>query len=240
MNKPDRRQFLLSAFPFFWRKRPFLTLEQIRFQVLRHGRSPRRYLLIHGNEETARTVLEAHLETHLGNAYLVTGHERYVALDSGKLDPNRMFSREGAEKNLRSLNPDWSPEKIESALNTLDRGRPNLLQHLFPPPGGRLVALHNNSDSYSVKDEIPISDETSIRQPDNPHAFFLCTNPQDYAALAKSPYNVVWQWRAPKEDDGSLSRLSALRGVRYINLEVHLGEAERQKEMLDWMEKALP
>ncbi len=240
MNNPDRRQFLLAGFPFFWRKRPFLTLDHISFQVLRNGRGPHRYVLIHGNEETAREVLETHMQTQQGAAYLVTGHERYVPIDSGKLDPNRMFSREGAAKNLRVLNPDWPPEKIESALDALDRGRPDLLQHLFPPPGSRIVALHNNSDAYSVQDEVPISDDTSIRQPDDPHAFFLCTYPQDFAALSKSPYNVVWQWRAPTEDDGSLSRLAALRGVRYINLEVRQGDAAKQKEMLAWLEKSLP
>jgi hypothetical protein len=46
----------------------------------------------------------------------------------------------------------------------------------------------------------------------------------------------VLQKAAPKEDDGSLSRLAAARGVRYVNLEVGLGHAGRQKEMLDWIE----
>jgi hypothetical protein len=236
----DRRQFLLVSFPFFWRKRPFLTLDQVRFQVIHRGRSPHRYLLIHGNEESAREVLLDHMRSHPGVAYLVTGHERYVTVNSARLDPNRMFSREGAAKNLRALNPDLRQEKLESVLHTLDKGRKNLEQHLFPPLGGRLVALHNNSQGYSVKDEIPISDDTSIPQPDRPHEFFLCTDLSDYVTLRTSPYNVVWQWRAPRADDGSLSRLAARRGARYINLEVSLGDRAKQVEMLDWLEKKLP
>ena len=98
------------------------------------------------------------------------------------------------------------------------------------------MALHNNGEGYSVADEQPISDAGSIREPGNPHAFLLCTDEGDFRKLSTSPYNVVLQNKAPKEDDGSLSRLAAARGVRYVNLEVGLGHAGRQKEMLDWVE----
>jgi hypothetical protein len=47
---------------------------------------------------------------------------------------------------------------------------------------------------------------------------------------------VVLQQHAPKQDDGSLSRLAAARGVRYVNLEVELGNADRQQEMMRWLE----
>ena len=122
------------------------------------------------------------------------------------------------------------------ALDELDRGRPKLVRALTPPPGGLMFAMHNNSESYSVTDEVPISDQTSLRQPGNPHAFFLCTDPNDFDVLKNSPYNVVLQQHGPKIDDGSLSRLAAARGFRYANLEVALGQAERQREMLTWLE----
>jgi hypothetical protein len=239
VSNPNRREFLFSSFPFFWRKRPFETLDGISFQVIRHDRSPHRYLLIHGNEETAREVLIAHMRQAKGIAYLVTGHDRNVPIDSGKLDPNRMFSGEGAEKNLRTLNPEWSAERLHKALHKLDRGRAKLVSRLLPPPDGRLVALHNNSQGYSVKDEVASSDEVSLKDPDHPHEFFLCTDAGDFAILATSPYNVVFQRKLPKEDDGSLSRLSARQGVRYINLEVTLGEKAKQMEMLGWLEQHL-
>jgi hypothetical protein len=245
VSKLDRREFLLlGSFPFFWRKQPFATLDGIRFQVIRNGKSPHRYLFLHGNEETAREVLTGHMRQHEGIAHLVTGHERNVPIEpekhvAGKFDPNRIFSRAGAEKNLRTLNPEWNAERLRKALDKLDRGREKLVGALFPPPDGRLVALHNNSQGYSVKDEVPISDDTSLREPDHPREFFLCTDPGDYAIMATSPYNVVFQRRAPKEDDGSLSRLAAKRGVRYINLEAALGESKKQAEMMDWLEKHL-
>jgi hypothetical protein len=147
-----------------------------------------------------------------------------------------MFSRAGAEASLKRLNPDLAPERLQAALNLLDRGRERLVRALVPPKGGLLVALHNNSEGYSVKDEVAISDETSLREEGNPHAFFLCTDSKDFAVLKTSPYNVVLQQQAPKEDDGSLSRLAAARGVRYVNLEVGLGNADRQQEMMRWLE----
>ncbi|HZR03923.1 MAG TPA: hypothetical protein VFA81_12205 [Burkholderiales bacterium] len=239
VSKLNRREFLLGSFPFFWRKRPFETLDGIRFQVIRKDKSLHHYLLIHGNEETAREVLVTHMHQAKGIAYLVTGHERNVTIASGQLDPNRMFSREGAEKSLRSLNPDWSPERLHKALHKLDHGRAKLVSRLFPPPDGRLVALHNNSQGYSVKDEVPSSDALSLKDADHPHEFFLCTDAGDFAILATSPYNVVFQRKMPNEDDGSLSRLAARRGVRYINLEVTLGEKAKQVEMLGWLEAHL-
>ena len=231
----SRREFLA----FGWL--PFLQPRRIRlagagFRIVRNGHATRRYLLIHGNEETARAVLTRHLETHEGIGYLVESHTRNVTVDSAQLDPNRMFSRAGAEANLKRLNPDLAPDRLQAALNLLDRGRERLVRALVPPKGGLLVALHNNSEGYSIRDEVDIGDETSLREPGNPHAFFLCTDTKDFAVLKTSPYNVVLQQHAPREDDGSLSRLAAARGVRYVNLEVGLGHADRQREMMRWLE----
>jgi len=238
----NRRRFLLLGlwgFPWFWRRNT-VALAGARFRIRRHGHSGRRYLVIHGNEETAREVLERHILTHPGIAYIVEGHGRNQPVEGGLIDPNRMFSRVGAEASLKRLNREWSPERVKRALDKLDRGRERLVRAFFPPPGGRTVALHNNSAGYSVQDEVPISDRTSIRQPGNPHAFFLCTHARDYEILAASAYNVVLQADPQGPDDGSLSRLAARRGVRYVNLEVALGDPARQVEMLDWLESHLP
>ena len=234
-----RRQFLaLGWFPFV---RPrHISLAGARFRILRNGRSPRRYLRIHGNEETARQVLERHMEAHEGIALVIERRTRVVAVESLKLDPNRMFSRVGAEANLAALNPGVAPERVRKALDVLDRGREKLVRALTPPKGGVTIALHNNGPGYSVADEAPISDRTSLREPGNPHAFFLCTDPRDFEILQTSPYNVVLQQHAPPQDDGSLSRLAAARGFRYVNLEVAAGQTERQREMLNWLEWFLP
>lgn len=243
-SRPEvsRREILeLGAFgwlPFFRSKH--VGLAGARFRIVRYGRSKRRYVVIHGNEETARQVLTAHVFAHQGIAHIIESRTRNVPIEGGQIDPNRMFSRVGAAANLKRLNPDWPPERILRALEVLDRGRERLVKALLPPPGGLTIALHNNAQGYSVRDEQPISDAQSIREPGNPRAFFLCTDEDDFRRLTESPYNVVMQKKAPPADDGSLSRLAAARGARYVNLEVALGQSSRQKEMLDWLEWHLP
>jgi hypothetical protein len=231
----SRREFAAIGWFSFLRPR-HISMAGARFRIVRNGRSRRRYLRIHGNEETAREVLERHMQTHEGVAYIVESHVRNAAVVDLKVDPNRMFSRIGAEASLKNLNGGAAPAQLERALHKLDEDRGRLVRALTPPRGGLLIALHNNSGGYSVTSEVPISDQTSIRQPGEPHAFFLCTDPTDFAILQTSPYNVVLQQHPATQDDGSFSRLAAARGIRYVNLEVHLGERERQREMLDWAE----
>jgi hypothetical protein len=233
-----RRVFLFLVFDwlFFWR---YKTIAGIRFRRIREGSSPIRYLLIHGNEETARQVLQRHMKRYSGVAHLVTGEDRNVRIRGAMIDPNRLFSRLGAEVSLRRLNPDLSSDRIDDVLQFLDRERPKLIQALLPPKGGVLIATHNNSQGYSLTDEIPISDKIAVKQPDQPHEFFLCTHPDDFDKIVQGPYNVVLQNSAPPEDDGSLSRLAGKQSIRYCNLEVALGKQEIQREMLEWLVKTI-
>jgi hypothetical protein len=232
----QRRSFLLGWFPTFFH-RPTLELSGVKFRVFHYAHSPRRFLVIHGDEDTARDVLSTYMYDHDGIAYVVTGKARNVDIGNAKIDPNRMFSREGAERSLRSLNPNLNPDQMIALLNRLDRDREKFVKHLIPPKGSRLFALHNNRD-YSVQDELAASDQTSIKQPAQPRNFFLCTDPKDYDVLKQSPFNVVLQSK-PDPDDGSLSRLAARRGFRYINLECAIGEYEAQLERVHWLDDHL-
>ena len=198
-------------------------------------RSRRRYVLLHGNENTAREVLEVHMDMYSGVAYLIDNTGHYVTIEGATIDPNRLFSRVGAEKSIRAQNPGIAQDRVEATLTFLDHHRDDLIRHLEPEKGELLVALHNNQE-YSVTEEIAQSDDTSIAEPKRPREFFLCTDPKDFAILKKSPYNVVLQNKKPTEDDGSLSRLAAKRGFRYVNLECGLGEIEAQIERVRWLE----
>jgi hypothetical protein len=223
-----------------WFRPKHIGLAGAQFQIIRTKHARRHFLVIHGDEEAARQVLTDYMKTHPGVAFIIESQTREVPIDSGKIDPNRMFSRAGAEANLRTLNPGWTQEQIDDALDLLDRGREKLLHALLPSDHRLLIALHNNSDAYSVNDELELSEDRSLRQPDAPHAFFLCTDPGDYRILASSPYNVVLQSGVRAPDDGSLSRRAAARLVRYVNLEVHREDAGRQREMLEWADRNLP
>ena len=232
----ERRSFLLGWFPVLFH-RPTAVLSGVEFRVVRHGHSPRRFLVIHGDEDTARDVLTSYMRDHAGIAYIVTSKTREVEIKGAKIDPNRMFSREGAHRSVLSLNPGVGPEPLIDVLDYLDREREKLLKHLIPPKGSRLFAMHNNRN-YSVKDELESSDQISIKQPGLPRNFFLCTDPKDFDVLKQSPFNVVLQSK-PDPDDGSLSRLAARRGFRYINLECAIGEYDAQMERLKWLEEHL-
>jgi hypothetical protein len=235
----QRRSFLALGFAWWPVHHAHVTLSGVPFQVLRYTHSNRRYLLIHGNEATARDLLTNWMYTHPGIAYLAVGKERMVEIMGAKIDPNRMYSRVGAEASLRKLNPAWDAGKIGPVLDYLDRHREELLKRLTPPADGVIIALHNNSEGYNVNEELADSDRTSIKQPDQPHEFFLCTDERDFELLAKSPYNVVLQNKKPKGDDGSLSRLAAARGFRYVNLETTLGQFEEQIARLGWLDRNL-
>jgi hypothetical protein len=216
-------------------------LAGIEWEVVRNGDSPRRFLVIHGNERTAVEAVHAFMKAgHEGTAYVVTGETRNVRIEGVEVDPNRIFSREGAERSILRLNPEAGEAQMIQALNRLDALRAELLEAILPPPGGLLIAAHNNSQGYSIQDEIPISDKVSLKAPGEPHDFYLFTAALDFEVAERSPYNAVLQKSAPEEDDGSLSRLAANRGIRYVNNEVALGRYERQMEMLSWLYENLP
>lgn len=211
----------------------------IRFHEVRRG-DRRRYLWIHGNEPTAQKVLADWTRSGAsGRALFIRSSERNVPLLDGRIDPNRMWSRIGAEKNLRTLNPKWSPEQVRRALDRLDRDRHRVLGRLLPKSGNLLIALHNNGPGYSVKDEVPISDSVALNDSGHPDEFMLCTSRPDFEILAGGVFNVVLQQKAPPDDDGSLSRLCAARGVRYVNIEAAHGNEAAQKRMLAWVETVL-
>ena len=212
----------------------------IRFRTMGKGRSTRRYLWIHGDETTARDVLEGHMERHRGRALLVDNPTRVIRVGEMTFDPNRMFTEEGLERNLVRLNPGADAAARRRIHALVGRDRERLLRTLTPPGRGLLTVLHNNSRGYSIHDEAPISNAVSMPAPGEPNDFLLCTDPGDFAILRGGPFNVVLQSEAKGEEDGSLSRLMARRGVRYVNIEAALGRAEAQRAMLEWLERNLP
>jgi hypothetical protein len=231
-----RREFLALAF-LDWRKP---SIAGISFRVLDKGTDRRRYIWIHGDEQTARAVLVEHMEKTEGRAFLIENKERNVSIHGGKLDPNRMFSRAGALKNLQKLNPSWSQQQIDSVLNRLDEDRPKFLRRLLPRDGDLLVAMHNNGPNYSAKDEVSNSNVVAMNDPDHADEFLLCSTEADFGILANSRFNALLQDKPKGDDDGSLSRLCAAAGVRYVNIEAAHGNAEGQRRMLEWVETALP
>lgn len=227
-----RRSFLLAALG-----KP-LSMGGIRFEVWKNGRSKRRYLHIHGNETTARDVLKEHGKTFAGVYYFVQSDTRNVAVGDCLIDPNRMFTAVGARKSLERWNGDKSKEQIEASLKLLARDRERFLRAVSPPRGGVLIAMHNNSEGYSIRDELAISDQVHMPDGGNPRDFMLATDPKDFEAIAKGSFNVVLQ-KTVRGDDGSFSVLAASRGIRYVNIEAALGNRTKQQAMIAFLEQVL-
>jgi hypothetical protein len=222
-----------------WFRPKELVVGDARFRILRNRRSSRRYVLLDGDRDAARQVLTHHMESQRGTAYLIEGAAREVEIAGGKLDPHRMFSRAGAEASLRSLNPGWNQGQVTAALDLLDRQREKLLDALIPPDRGLLIAL-GSGGTPSATDSAATAARHSLPQPDTPQAFYLCTDPADYQALAASPYNVVLSRNIVARDDGSLERRAAARNVRFLNIDTRPGDAAAQRDMLAWAESHLP
>jgi hypothetical protein len=241
---PSRREVILARgvgwlWPPNWFHR-HIHFNEAAIREYRHGRDRRRYIWIHGDERTAHDVLREHIRHHDGRAFLIENDTRNVTIQGGLLDPNRMFSRIGAERNLRSQNSSWDTPRIEAALHLLDRDRDKFLAKILPQqPAGLIVALHNNGPAYSVEDEVAISDARALNDSAHPDEFMLCTMPGDFDKLAKGPYNVLLQHTTPPDDDGSLSRLCASRNIRYVNIEAAHGNKRMQRAMLEWLETVL-
>jgi hypothetical protein len=236
-----RAVLLLAGVPFSALARSDRKeLSGVNFLRIRNGRSNRRYLVIHGDETTARETLIEHLRTAQGVAYLVESLTRTVKPHLLEIDPNRMFSDAGSAFSLSRLNASAGADSIRREVRWLAARRHQLFEAFLPPPGGLLIALHNNARGYSVQTEAPISNRVHLPAPATPHDFFLATSEADFNLIASGPYNAVLQSEAKGQDDGSLSRLCAARGIRYVNLECALGNRAAQFEMLKWLDGLLP
>jgi hypothetical protein len=222
-----------------WLRSKEIAVGDARFRIVRHRRSTRRYVLLNGDADATRQLLLHHMESQRGTAYLIEGSTREVAIGGGKLDPNRMFSRAGAEDSLRSLNPGWNQGQVAAALDQLDLQREKLLDALFPPGRGLLIAMGGGGAGSSVSDVPAAGDRRSLPQPDNRQVFYLCTDAADYQALAASPYNVVLAGQVRARDDGSLERRAAARDIRFLQIEAGPGDAAAQRDMLAWAEAHL-
>jgi len=211
----------------------------IDFQVKKNGFSDVSYILIHGDEETARMLLSEHIKKNKGKAFFIKSKEREVVFGPTKVDPNRIFSRAGARKALKKFRPHWDHKELTKLLEKLDESRNIFLFNIFPSEGGLLIALHNNFRGYSVKDELTNSQLHSIKKDKNPRDFIICTDLKDYQKLKKGPYNVVLQNIIDEDNNGSLSWPALENGVRYVNIETRLGWLAQQRKMLKFGESSL-
>ena len=217
----------------------FITFAGAKFNLVQNGNSPNRYIWLHGDEQTARMALDYHIRHFAGLAFFIQNETREIPFKSTIVDPNRIFSRNGAYHALRKFKPGWQRGTLKQALDEIDSERASFLDILMPGGNGLLIAVHNNFRGYNVKYEEKRSQRTSIKPDQNPRDFIICTYEKDFEKLSIGPYNVVLQNKIPEKDDGSLSWESLRRNVRYLNVETRLGYLTKQKKMLRFIETTL-
>ena len=217
----------------------FISFAGAKFNLVQNGKSPNRYIWLHGDEQTARMALDYHIKHFAGLAFFIQNETREIPFKSTIVDPNRIFSRNGSYHALKKFKPGWQRGTLKQALDEIDSERISFLDILMPGGNGRLIAVHNNFRGYNVKNEEKRSQRTSIKPGQNPRDFIICTNEKDFEKLSTGPYNVVLQSEIREKEDGSLSWEALRRNVRYLNVETRLGYLTKQKKMLRFIETTL-
>jgi len=230
---------LASIYIFASNQNNKIQIASIQFKVIQNGDSDRRYIWLHGDEQTARIALENHMKKNQGKAFLVEGILRESEFYGGIIDLNRVFSTLGAKANIQKYNPTWTRIQKQERLLIIEKDRKIFFKNIFPKNGELLIALHNNYKGYNINKELGRSDAISIKKDQNPRDFFICTSRSDFEILSQSPFNVVFQEKSPKKDDGSLSWAAIRNDIRYINIETRLGWLSQQNKMLNYIEKNL-
>lgn len=149
------------------------------------------------------------------------------------VDPNRIFTKKGAEASLRRNSDSLHP----AALRSVNRHARKLLRR-FVKKSQYVVALHNNTEeNYSVSGYAPGGPDAGdveqlyINDTMDRDNFFYTTDPGFFQFAADNKINVVLQKPGLVNDDGSLSVYCGLKGISYINIEAQHGHLDMQTRM---------
>jgi hypothetical protein len=149
-------------------------------------------------------------------------------------DPNRMFSRTGIHQTL--MNHGRSGENIISAVEKFGKW----FLKLIPANPSCIIALHNNTDGkFSVESYLSGNDRARdakavhINPQDDPDDFFLTTDSNLFASLAKENFNTVLQNNKTAKKDGSLSIWCGENGMNYLNCETQHGRLTQYSAMIE-------
>jgi hypothetical protein len=163
-----------------------------------------------------------------------------IARRSYKVDPNRIFSKEGIKKSLDQLGTTSA-----KAINEVEKLGQRILQ-LIPEDSKCVIALHNNTaDQFSALEYAPgnrramDSKKVYINREQDADDFFLTTDHDLYEKLADSGFNTILQNNKRCNDDGSLSVYCGRKNIRYVNCETEHGKSEQYFEMMKVLVAAL-
>ena len=192
------------------------------------------FVHLHQNETTAlkaaRTVIKSEggsvlTLVHKGQRNIVfhLQNRRY------EFDPNRIFTDAGIKKTLTQFGPYSQAAHVE--VRKLSEKIKILL------PKGKVIAVHNNHESYSMRQYLPgqpLATEAKALHYLNQNYyrnFYLVTQRQEFNRLKKLNFNSILQ-ALNAEDDGSLSVYLSRRD--YVNVEAGYDQLAEQIKMLQF------
>jgi len=190
------------------------------------------FLNVHRNENTSVVAARTFVTIFGGRVLWLTqpgaAPERLITFSCMKasfvFDPNRMFTKEGAEASLKQYSTPGSVNQL-AIDSVVAFGQALLTAYRFDSED-LIVAIHNNGGSnYSAASYLPgaiyasEASKVSIPDPSTQRNFFLCTSGSNYKALVEQNQNVVEQ-SDNATNDGSLSYYAqVVRNKNYINVE---------------------
>lgn len=193
---------------------------------------------VHDDETTAVEAARSILERQGGLLIKIENNKkRNISFPfKGQIytfDPNRIFSRLGISKSLRT-NGKINPLAIVEVEKFAD-----LLLKLIPDSVPCVIALHNNYDGdFSVRTYLP----GGKRQTDAKQVYAdewqdaddiaLTTDQVIYDRMASFGYNSILQDNVNVNKDGSLSVYYGELNRKYINIETQHGKVIQYREML--------
>lgn len=194
---------------------------------------PLLFIHLHHNEKTAADVADSvSREAGIEFLQIMNNEKRLIDFSAGRrsfrVDPNRIFSREGANSNLNRLS-----QTSDEALLAIDSFQRFLTS--FFKDNQTIVALHNNTDGEFSLDQYQQTNAGSIyKNPElDPDDFFITTDSSIFSQLKDRGYNVVLENITKVADDGSLSIYCGKNGIRYVNIEAQHGHYREQREMIE-------
>lgn len=201
------------------------------------------FLNLHEDENTSVLAAKQALKTATYClCQLQFKKKRFIDFMSGGkhfiVDPNRIFTAEGALLSLQQNNNYKDEEAINNAAVLVNRLAEKYVNDYVN--GKKLVvALHNNSDggelnirAYKNGNQVKNTAEVYINPQKDADDFFLTTDKALFNFMKQKKFNVVLQNNKDVENDGSLSVYTGQKNIPYVNIEAQTGHIAEQKQMI--------
>jgi len=204
------------------------------------------FINLHDDELTSVDAARRFLETHGGVLIEIENNaQRNIRFRIGqsfyKVDPNRMFSKDGIKKSLEQLG-----KTSVRAVDEVEKLGQRIIE-LIPAETKCIIALHNNTPGqFSVTEYAPgnkrsiDSKRVYINAEEDTDDFFLTTDNRLYEKLAGKGFNTILQDNKNCTEDGSLSVYCGMKNIRYVNCETEHGKSGQYHEMIKTLLAALP